>query len=392
MKNFKKFNFILFIVLFIYVFLGAPIINVQATNSYKPGDLLSKIGSSEIYLIGLDNKKYIFPDVKTYLTWQDHFMYVQKVPTSDLDLFVDGGAVTYRPGTKLLKHQDSAKVFAIEPGGVARWIASPTIAKNLYGDNWAGLVQDIDPGIFVTNYKEGHMISDLLPTGTLVKSPDSNAVWYINDGMRRLFLSEGSFSVNNFQEKDIITINNLSNYILADSIVGRETPLFYYLATKKFVHPNYNFSFYYPSNYNVDVVSDDYILFRDIVSGEADFTIKIENKSSDPFGSSFANFAKDRAVANCDADGVNGRVYCEYLSTVNMATVGDNYVNELKINLNQFTETMQNTTSRSIAVYGIDLTGDNNSQTKALLLSSNLDFDKNHFARIMLDHFRFTNN
>lgn len=245
MKKFKKIKLLILSVLVAIFSISFDITSTRAVGNHMPGSLLTREGAtgSAVYLIGADYKKYIFPDSKTYLTWYDGFWLVKKVPLAELDLYPDGGAITYRPGTKLLKHRDSNKVFAIEAGGVARHIPTATIASELYGTNWASLVQDVDPGIFVSNYTEGEPLSlDGLPTGTLIRGVnDYDTIWYIQDGTKRKFESMSSFTANNFNILDVVTVNNLNQYVIANNISARESSLADYMTNKKTVQPIYHY-------------------------------------------------------------------------------------------------------------------------------------------------------
>lgn len=244
-KKFKFFKFLALLILTIFFSAKIDTRTTQAIGNHMPGSLLTKEGvlGAPVYLLGADHKKYIFPDSKTYFTWYDTFELVQKVSIAELDLYPDGGVITYRPGTRLLKHRDSNKVFALESGGVARHIPTAAIASELYGANWASLVQDVDPGIFVANYTEGEALSiDGLPTGTLIRGiNDYNTIWYVQDGVKRKFESMDSFVANNFNILDVVTINNLNQYVTANNIYARESSLADYITNKNTIQPIYHY-------------------------------------------------------------------------------------------------------------------------------------------------------
>ncbi len=258
MKKFKKIKLLILSLLVVFFSMSFDVSSTMAVGNHLPGSLLTRDGvaGSPVYLIGVDNKKYIFPDSKTYLTWYESFDLVKKVSLEELDLYPDGGAITYRPGTKLLKHIDSRKVFAIEAGAIARHIPNADIASQLYGANWASLVQDIDPGVFVANYTEGEVLSiDGLPTGTLIRGVnDYNTIWYVQDGVKRKFESMASFTANNFNVLNVLTINNLNQYVTANAISARESSLADYTTRLKIVQPIYHYMrvSFSPKNRNLD--------------------------------------------------------------------------------------------------------------------------------------------
>ena len=180
--------------------------------TYVRGSLLvlENVSGAAVYHIGKDGKKYIFPDAKTYFTWNRDFVNVKKVPLSVLDDYPDGGAVAYRGGTKLITHQNTARVYAVEPGGIIRWIPSETIARNLFGDNWQQKVQDVIPGFFAISYTRGEDLSDKLPTGTLIKNGEN--YYYIDGNTKRKFDSLSVLAANGFKIEDAINVTDLSKY------------------------------------------------------------------------------------------------------------------------------------------------------------------------------------
>ena len=122
-----------------------------------PGDLIKGSGSA-VYSLGDDHRRYVFPTEATYRTWYDDFVSVKTVSDTELASYLIGGNVTYRPGTRLVKITTDQKVYAVSRGGVLRWIASETIARELFGATWASRIDDIPDGFFV-NYRVGATVA-----------------------------------------------------------------------------------------------------------------------------------------------------------------------------------------------------------------------------------------
>ncbi|MFH1078522.1 MAG: hypothetical protein V1745_04580, partial [Patescibacteria group bacterium] len=62
--------------------------------------------------------------------------------------------VTMKPGS-LIKIESDPKVYLVaDASGTIRWIKNESIAKDLYGEGWAGFVQDV-PVTFFTDYYLG---------------------------------------------------------------------------------------------------------------------------------------------------------------------------------------------------------------------------------------------
>jgi len=185
---------------------------VTRAATYPSGSLLKPSNSSTVYYIGEDSKKYAFPDSKTYATWYDNFDDVITVNISTLDSYPDGGVMPYRAGTKLITHQNTSKIYAVEPNGIIRWLPTEAVAKTLYGDAWYLRVQDVIPGYFSTSYSLGSELSDTLPSGTIIREKNTNNYYYIENGQKRI-----STEYNNYHSEDIVEVDDVSNYSDEDS-------------------------------------------------------------------------------------------------------------------------------------------------------------------------------
>lgn len=202
----------------------APLAN--AAGSYPAGSLLAVKGQTgaAVYLIGTDMKKYVFPSQKEYSTWYPNFDKVVRVSVAELDMYPSGGAVTVRPGTKLVTHMDTARVYAIEPGGIARWIPTDTIAKALYGNNWTSRLVDVIPGFF-TSYKTVGTtdVSDKFVTGTVVKM--GTTMYYIDGNTKRVFADNAAYTANGYMASDAVEVSSLTGYTDGSSITGAEAAI-----------------------------------------------------------------------------------------------------------------------------------------------------------------------
>lgn len=132
---------------------------VSAKQQASPGSLIKGKTMPGVYYLGEDNKRYVFPNEKTYFSWYENFNNVVEVNNEDLFGLPLGGNVHYKPGVYLVKIQTDPKVYAVSEGGLLRWIKTEQLAKKLYGANWNLLIDDI-PDSFFTNYKIGQSISD----------------------------------------------------------------------------------------------------------------------------------------------------------------------------------------------------------------------------------------
>jgi hypothetical protein len=124
--------------------------------------LVKSTSNNTVYWYANDGKRYVFPNLKTYYTWfsSDDFNRVRVLTDADLASFPLGGNVTYRGGAKLVKITTDPKVYAVSRYGILHWVPSEYIATQLYGSNWATMVEDI-PDAFFINYTIGAPLSQV---------------------------------------------------------------------------------------------------------------------------------------------------------------------------------------------------------------------------------------
>lgn len=121
-------------------------------------DALIKGDTDSVYYYASDGKRYVFPTEKTYKSWFIDFSKIITVTDSELASYPLGGNITYRPGYKMIKITTDPKVYAVDTGGVLRWVTSENIAQELYGDDWTNKIDDV-PDSFFTNYTTGEPVN-----------------------------------------------------------------------------------------------------------------------------------------------------------------------------------------------------------------------------------------
>lgn len=133
---------------------ASPTINVDknlATTNAPPcvsGSLIKPATLSAVYYCGADGKRYVFPNDRIYFSWYADFKNVTTISDAQLASIVLGGLVTYRPGVKMVKLESLPNVYAVDHGGVLRWIKNPTIAVSIYGTAWNKNVDDLSDAFF----------------------------------------------------------------------------------------------------------------------------------------------------------------------------------------------------------------------------------------------------
>ncbi|MBI4139279.1 Ig-like domain-containing protein [Candidatus Uhrbacteria bacterium] len=113
---------------------------------------------SAVYYLGADGKRHAFPNERVFFTWYCDFSNVKTIVPDKLAELPLSLNVTYIPGKKLVKFQTDPKVYAVDKGGVLRWIKTEAIAIALYGSAWNKNVDDISDAFF-TNYVFGNDVA-----------------------------------------------------------------------------------------------------------------------------------------------------------------------------------------------------------------------------------------
>lgn len=125
------------------------------------------------FYLARDGKRYVFPDeTKTYDTWKSVLPPIKNVTQDELESYPLGGNVWYRPGTRLIRIQSDARIFAVAHGGTLRALNEGT-AEALFGKNWISLLDTLQEYYF-TNYNPGEPIlslKDYNPQAETSKSP-----------------------------------------------------------------------------------------------------------------------------------------------------------------------------------------------------------------------------
>jgi len=133
-------------------------ITVVKIIAAQPGDLIKIADNPAVYYLGEDGRRYVFPNQRVFFSWYDNFDKVKIINAEQMSKLPLGGLVTYRPGVKLVTFTTTKDVYVVAKGGVLRKLKDEAMAKELYGQHWNQLVDDINDA-FYGSYKFG---ADLL--------------------------------------------------------------------------------------------------------------------------------------------------------------------------------------------------------------------------------------
>jgi hypothetical protein len=110
------------------------------------GDLIKGSGPM-VYYVTSDLKRVAFPDERTFRSWYADFSAVKAVSDAEILKLPFGGVAQFRPGVRPIKGQTDSRVYGIDREGKRRWLADESIARMIYGADWASklaVVSDVE--------------------------------------------------------------------------------------------------------------------------------------------------------------------------------------------------------------------------------------------------------
>lgn len=122
-----------------------------------PETRIKGTSSAAVYYCGPDGKRHAFPNQRIHDTWYQGFAGVITLTDAELAQVQLGANVRYRPGVKMVKITTDPKVYAVDAGGVLRWVTTEDVAKRLYGTDWNRMIDDV-PDAFFADYTIGDPI------------------------------------------------------------------------------------------------------------------------------------------------------------------------------------------------------------------------------------------
>ncbi len=139
--------------------LGSLPMAVAAQTEVAPGSLIKSGNSSAVYYVDEDLSRHVFPNGRIFMTWYENFDGVITLTDAELAEYPLAGNVPYKPGKIMVKLQSDPKTYAVDEGGVLRWVKTEAMARALYGAMWNQLIQDLSDAFFV-DYQVGDDVDD----------------------------------------------------------------------------------------------------------------------------------------------------------------------------------------------------------------------------------------
>lgn len=206
----------------IYTIKGPVILHEQA----QPGDLITAPNLGTIYYLNAQEKRVVFPDETTFLTWYESFDEVKTIPLDLLESFpLSGKNATIRPCTHLITIPSSHQVWLIGHPNDLHWLKGgedQVIA--LFGPDWKNRLVDL-PEYYFGDYNQGFdMGSDALYPAGLLTYASASGLYYLTVDHGQRLVTEKGFADNRFQDKFAIKLGSPLDLPLAGPPIDSYEP------------------------------------------------------------------------------------------------------------------------------------------------------------------------
>lgn len=189
---------------------------------------------SAVYYIDAGGYRHLFANEMTYWSWYNGRWADQGVKIISADDFNNlkiGRNITARPGSRLIRFENSPKIYAVLPGGLIKDFVSENDVAALYGADWRQRVIVIQIAFeqdYIRDYLSKLSADSKHPSGSLIQYRDSSVIWYIDGNLKREVSSAG-FIANQFKNESIIVgVSPNVDYSAGQMINGFESGIFIY--------------------------------------------------------------------------------------------------------------------------------------------------------------------
>ncbi|NCN07158.1 hypothetical protein GW933_00530 [Candidatus Falkowbacteria bacterium] len=197
------------VIVILSIITSLVLISQSALAVYAPteGDLVKLSYDSAIYYVNSAGERRLFVNAPTFWSWYSGSWSDQNIKTitqSEFDGLTVGKNMAVRPGTNLIKFQNSNNLYVVIPGNKL------CKATTGYGDNWRDRLVTIQNS-FENNYTVDincHVdAGDKLPDGTVFRISSPGQLFYVENGKARIIqdtIGDDAFIKNRFQHKFVV--------------------------------------------------------------------------------------------------------------------------------------------------------------------------------------------
>jgi len=176
------------------------------TPAHAAIHLVRTVESPTLYYIDGEKSRRAFPNEATYKSWYGaDFSDVITVSDEFVSRIPLGKNVTMKPGKYLVKMPSDSRVYAVEQGGVLRYIDDASVAEDLYGRDWEKKLIDL-PEVFFQNYTLGDPIKKYydVPDSIVYKLKNEKKYFWKIDNTLWPFDSLESVKANGYSLDDVV--------------------------------------------------------------------------------------------------------------------------------------------------------------------------------------------
>lgn len=181
-QNFQGLTLMLAVILLFGAAVFAPN-SVSAASKcpdLAPGKLMKVNGKNLYYQVGAEGELKKFASAEALLTWHPNYAKMLAVKAECLKDKTMGGMIGYRPGSRIVKYEK--KFYAVGPNKTLHELATPAIAKSIYGANWKAYSRNISKEVFSGYTVGAALTAGVLHDGMLVRKAGSKIVYFVMNG------------------------------------------------------------------------------------------------------------------------------------------------------------------------------------------------------------------
>ncbi len=131
----------------------------EEITAVEAGDFITSPSFSTVYYVTEDFERRAFISSAVFFTYADSYDEIKDVTDATLTALTLGDNMLPNPGVVLVKVQSDAKTYAVTSDSQLGWIESEDDAIEIYGEDWADYVIDIE-SVFFGQFTIGDDVDD----------------------------------------------------------------------------------------------------------------------------------------------------------------------------------------------------------------------------------------
>ncbi len=158
---------------------------------------------SDFWLVQ-DGQRLHLVDRDAAATWDKVIVTPSAACATTVTALPDGGTLSFRAGTRLIKKAGTDAVYALGPDNIIYPISTAAAAEQWFGRNWSRLVKSIPTAIFDSYTVGAAVTAEKAPEGIVVRVAGKSQLYLVRDGQ----LVKITGRVKNAISKNVRTITS----------------------------------------------------------------------------------------------------------------------------------------------------------------------------------------